>query len=121
MLTVHEIYLPKPKLAVEGPGGVQASFDFRGAKNTSPDGCLPSPSLTTSTDTIRVAVWCAPDRSRTCKRRATAAAAALAPALGRVKFRSIGGGWSRWCRRTGLPEEEGTRATAVRVVVHVTR
>ena len=33
VLTAHEIYLPKPKLAVEGPGGVQASFDFRGAKN----------------------------------------------------------------------------------------
>ena len=30
---LHEVYLPKPKLAVEGPGGVQASFDFRGAKN----------------------------------------------------------------------------------------
>ena len=29
----HEVYLPKPKLAVEGPGGVQASFDFQGAKN----------------------------------------------------------------------------------------
>jgi hypothetical protein len=24
---------PKPKLAVEGPGGVQASLDFSGAKN----------------------------------------------------------------------------------------
>lgn len=32
-LTAHEVYLPKPKLAVQGPGGVQASFDFRGAKN----------------------------------------------------------------------------------------
>lgn len=29
----HEVYLPKPKLAVDGPGGVQASFDFQGAKN----------------------------------------------------------------------------------------
>ena len=29
VLTAHEVYLPKPKLAVEGPGGVQASFDFR--------------------------------------------------------------------------------------------
>ena len=29
----HEVYLPKPKLAVEGPGGVQASFDFQGARN----------------------------------------------------------------------------------------
>jgi transposase len=33
VLTAHEVYLPKPKLAVEGPGGVQASFDFRGVKN----------------------------------------------------------------------------------------
>ena len=33
MLTAHGVYLPKPELAVEGPGGVQASFDFRGAKN----------------------------------------------------------------------------------------
>jgi hypothetical protein len=32
VLTAHEVYLPKPKLAVEGPGGVQASFDFRGAR-----------------------------------------------------------------------------------------
>jgi hypothetical protein len=29
----HEVYLPKPKLAIEGPGGVQASFDFQGARN----------------------------------------------------------------------------------------
>ena len=29
----HEVYLPKPTLAVEGPGGVQASFDFQGARN----------------------------------------------------------------------------------------
>jgi hypothetical protein len=36
VLTAHEVYLPKPKLAVEGPGGVQASFDFRGAKNDVP-------------------------------------------------------------------------------------
>ena len=33
VMTAHEVYLPKPKLAVEGPGGVQASFDFRGARN----------------------------------------------------------------------------------------
>lgn len=35
MFTAHEVYLPKPKLAVEGPGGIQASFDFQGAKNES--------------------------------------------------------------------------------------
>ena len=30
VLTAHEVYLPKPKLAVEGPGGVQASFRLPG-------------------------------------------------------------------------------------------
>jgi len=29
----HEVYLPKPTLGVEGPGGVQARFDFQGARN----------------------------------------------------------------------------------------
>ena len=33
VFAAHEVYLPKPKLAVEGPGGVQASFDFQGARN----------------------------------------------------------------------------------------
>ena len=33
VFAAHELYLPKPKLAVEDPGGVQASFDFQGAKN----------------------------------------------------------------------------------------
>ena len=33
VLMAYEVYLPKPNLAVEGPGGIQASFDFRGAKN----------------------------------------------------------------------------------------
>lgn len=32
-LEAHEVYLPKPKLSVDGPGGVQASFDFQGAYN----------------------------------------------------------------------------------------
>lgn len=32
-LEAHEVYLPKPKLSVDGPGGVQASFDFQGAFN----------------------------------------------------------------------------------------
>lgn len=34
-ITAHEVYLPKPKVSVTGPGGVQASFDFRGARNAS--------------------------------------------------------------------------------------
>ncbi|HET6520620.1 MAG TPA: hypothetical protein VFG47_12500 [Geminicoccaceae bacterium] len=29
----HEVYRPERKLAVEGPGGVRAGFDFRGARN----------------------------------------------------------------------------------------
>jgi hypothetical protein len=33
LFTAHEVYLPKPKLAVDGPGGIQASFDFQGARN----------------------------------------------------------------------------------------
>jgi hypothetical protein len=32
VMTAHEVYLPRPKLAVEGPGGMQASFDFRGER-----------------------------------------------------------------------------------------
>ena len=32
VLAAHEVYLPKPKLAVEAPGGVQASFDCSGAE-----------------------------------------------------------------------------------------
>lgn len=36
IFTAHEVYLPKPKLAVSGPGGVQASFDWQAAKATSP-------------------------------------------------------------------------------------
>lgn len=32
-LVAHEVYLPKPKLAIDGPSGVQARFDFQGAFN----------------------------------------------------------------------------------------
>jgi hypothetical protein len=39
VLTAHEVYLPKPKLAVEGPGGVQASFNFRARRTTPRAGC----------------------------------------------------------------------------------
>lgn len=34
-LIAHQVHLPKPKLAVTGPGGVQASFDFQGARDAS--------------------------------------------------------------------------------------
>jgi len=32
IFTAHEVYLPKPKLAISGPGGVQASFNWQAAK-----------------------------------------------------------------------------------------
>lgn len=28
------VYLPKPKLSISGPGGIQATFDWQAAKNT---------------------------------------------------------------------------------------
>ena len=32
MITAHEVYLPKPKLAISGPGGIQATFNWQAAK-----------------------------------------------------------------------------------------
>lgn len=34
VIEAHEVYLPKPKRAISGPGGVQASFDWRAANNS---------------------------------------------------------------------------------------
>lgn len=28
------IYLPKPKRSISGPGGIECTYDFQGAKNT---------------------------------------------------------------------------------------
>jgi len=33
LFTLHEVYLPRPKLPVSGPGGVQATFAFQAAKD----------------------------------------------------------------------------------------
>ena len=33
VFTAHQVHLPKPKLAISGPGGIQASFDWQGAKD----------------------------------------------------------------------------------------
>jgi hypothetical protein len=35
LFTLHEVYLPRPKLPVSGPGGVQATFAFQAAKDPS--------------------------------------------------------------------------------------
>ena len=34
------VFLPKPKYAISGPGGVEASFDWRGAYNETEDTLL---------------------------------------------------------------------------------
>ena len=35
-LTAHAAYLSRPKIPIEGPGGVQVTFDWQGALDTSP-------------------------------------------------------------------------------------
>ena len=35
IFTAHEVYLPKPKITISGPGGVQANFAWQAAKNAS--------------------------------------------------------------------------------------
>ncbi len=34
LFTLHEVYLPRPKLSVSGPGGVQATFAFQAANDS---------------------------------------------------------------------------------------
>lgn len=33
-ITVHEVYLPVPRRAIEGPGGIQATYDWQASLNT---------------------------------------------------------------------------------------
>ena len=32
IITCHEVFLPKPKRSISGPGGIECSYDFQGAK-----------------------------------------------------------------------------------------
>ena len=38
-LTLHKVYLALAKTPIEGPGGVEATFDFRPAYNARPPAC----------------------------------------------------------------------------------
>ena len=33
IIECHEVYLPKPKRSISGPSGIEASYDFQGAKD----------------------------------------------------------------------------------------
>jgi hypothetical protein len=34
--TVHAVYLPRPRIEIPGPQGIQATFDWQAAKAASP-------------------------------------------------------------------------------------
>ena len=36
-LTAHAVYLPRPRIEIAGPQGIQATFDWQAAKAASPD------------------------------------------------------------------------------------
>jgi hypothetical protein len=39
----HAVYLPRPRIEISGPQGVQATFDWQAARDTSSAGCAPPP------------------------------------------------------------------------------
>ena len=44
-ITVHEVYLPVPRRSIEGPGGIQATYDWQAALNTA-QACMVTAVLT---------------------------------------------------------------------------
>ena len=49
--TVHAVYLPRPRIEIAGPQGVQATFDWQAARDAGWGGCAPPRSSTTSRST----------------------------------------------------------------------
>ena len=46
--TVHAVYLPRPRIEIAGPQGVQATFDWQAARDADARAaCAPPPSSTT--------------------------------------------------------------------------
>ena len=53
--TVHAVYLPRPRIEIAGPQGVQATFDWQAARDASSAACAPPPSSTMSRSTDHAA------------------------------------------------------------------
>ena len=50
VIECFEVYLPKPKRSISGPGGIEASYDFQGAKDAL-EGCMVQATLTNDVTT----------------------------------------------------------------------
>lgn len=48
-VTAHEVYLPRPRVSIDGPGGIQASFDWQAALNAA-ESCMATITLVNDVD-----------------------------------------------------------------------